>query len=154
MNDIKYDKDNFSFAYRVSALIYNKDKTKILLFYGENSNFYMLPGGKVHELEKSEDAIKREINEELGFKNLQFELSGISEEIVKQEGKNIHQITFTYKSIYENEIIKEKFKSIESDWINFEWINIKKLGNLKIHPSNISKMINNKFTHLIEEINI
>ena len=25
MNDIKYDKDNFFFAYRVSALIYNKD---------------------------------------------------------------------------------------------------------------------------------
>ena len=152
MNDIKYDKDIFSFAYRVSALIYNKDKTKILLFYGENSNFYMLPGGKVHELEKSEDAIKREINEELEFKNLQFELRGISEEIVKQDGKNIHQITITYGSIYENEIIKEKFKSIESDWISFEWIDIKKLGNLKIHPSNISKMVNNKFTHLVEEI--
>ena len=152
MNDIKYDKDIFFFFFRVSALIYNKDKTKILLFYGENSNFYMLPGGKVHELEKSEDAIKREINEELGFKNLQFELRGISEEIVKQDGKNIHQITITYGSIYENEIIKEKFKSIESDWISFEWIDIKKLGNLKIHPSNISKMVNNKFTHLVEEI--
>ena len=75
-----------------------------------------------------------------------------NEEIVKQDGKNIHQITITYGSIYENEIIKEKFKSIESDWISFEWIDIKKLGNLKIHPSNISKMVNNKFTHLVEEI--
>lgn len=31
MNDIKYEKDNFSFAYRVSAIIYNKDKTNVLL---------------------------------------------------------------------------------------------------------------------------
>ena len=59
MNDIKYEKDNFSFAYRVSAIIYNKDKTKILLFRGNDTNFYMLPGGKVHELEKSEGANKR-----------------------------------------------------------------------------------------------
>lgn len=47
MDDIKYNKDNFFFIYRVSALIFNKDKTKILLFYGNDSDYYMLPGGKV-----------------------------------------------------------------------------------------------------------
>ena len=45
----------------------------------------MLPGGKVHELEKSEEAIKREIIEELGLNNLKFDLVGISEEIVKDK---------------------------------------------------------------------
>ena len=85
MNDIKYDRDIFSFAYRVSAIIYNKDKTKILLFFGNDMDYYMLPGGKVHQLEKSEDAIKREIIEELGFNNLKFDLVGISEEIVKDK---------------------------------------------------------------------
>lgn len=151
MNDIKYDKDNFSFAYRVSAIIYNSDKTKILLFRGNDSNFYMLPGGKVHELEKSEDAIKREIEEEIGFEDLEFEMAGVSEEIVKE--KNIHQITFTYKTIYKDEIKEEKFKSIETDWINFEWVDVNKLNNYEIHPSNIIKMLNNsKFEHLVEEI--
>ena len=150
MNDIKYDKDNFSFAYRVSAIIYNKNKTKILLFRGNERNFYMLPGGKVHELEKSEDAIKREISEETGFRNLKFELVGISEEIVREKERNIHQITFTYKTIFKNDIEKEKFKSIETDWINFEWIDIKELSNYEIHPSNITKLIENKFTHLVE----
>ena len=148
MNDIKYDKDNFSFAYRVSAIIYNGDKTKILLFRGNDSNFYMLPGGKVHELEKSEDAIKREIKEEIGFEDLEFEMAGVSEEIVKE--KNIHQITFTYKTIYKNEIKEEKFKSIETDWINFEWVNIHELENYEIHPSSIIKFIENEFTHLVE----
>ena len=151
MNDIKYDKDNFSFAYRVSAIIYNGDKTKILLFRGNDSDFYMLPGGKVHELEKSEDAIRREIKEEIGFEDLEFEMAGVSEEIVKE--KNIHQITFTYKTTYKNEIKEAKFKSIETDWINFEWVDVNKLNNYEIHPSNIIKMLDNsQFEHLVEEI--
>ena len=53
MCDIKYKNSNYNFVYRVSALIFNKEKTKILLFYGNDTNFYMLPGGKVKELEKA-----------------------------------------------------------------------------------------------------
>ena len=41
--------ENFNFAYRVSAIMYNEDETKILLFYGDDMDFYMLPGGKVKE---------------------------------------------------------------------------------------------------------
>ena len=109
MDDIKYNKDNFFFIYRVSALIFNKDKTKILLFYGDDMDYYMLPGGKVHQLEKSKDAIKGEIFEELGFKDLEFNLVGISEEIVKDEENDIQQLTLTYKAIYKDEIYDETF---------------------------------------------
>ena len=47
MNDIKYKNEKFKFTYRVSAIIYNEDETKMLLFYGNDMDFYMLPGGKV-----------------------------------------------------------------------------------------------------------
>ena len=155
MDDIKYNKDNFFFIYRVSALIFNKDKTKILLFCGDDMDYYMLPGGKVHQLEKSKDAIKREIFEELGFKDLEFNLVGISEEIVKDEENDIQQLTLTYKAIYKDEIYEETFKSIESDWINFKWVDIKELNNYKIHPSNVKNMIKNSDTinHLVEIVN-
>lgn len=155
MDDIKYNKDNFFFIYRVSALIFNKDKTKILLFYGDDMDYYMLPGGKVHQLEKSKDAIKREIFEELGFKDLEFNLVGISEEIVKDEENDIQQLTLTYKAIYKDEIYEEIFKSIESDWINFKWVDTKELNNYKIHPSNVKNMIKNSDTinHLVEIVN-
>ena len=155
MDDIKYNKDNFFFIYRVSALIFNKDKTKILLFYGDDMDYYMLPGGKVHQLEKSKDAIKREIFEELGFKDLEFNLVGISEEIVKDEENDIQQLTLTYNAIYKDEIYDETFKSIESDWINFKWVDIKELNNYKIHPSNVQNMIKNSDTinHLVEIVN-
>lgn len=152
MNDIKYSNEKFQFAYRVSALIFNSDKSKILLFYGDDREFYMLPGGKVHELEKSEDAIRREIKEEIGYENLQFDLVGISEEIVNDKEYNIHQITLTYKCIYNGEVIEPSFKSIESDWINFKWVNVNELDKYKIHPENISIMLENSnlISHIIE----
>lgn len=155
IKDIKYKDGGFFFIYRVSALIFNKDKTKILLFYGNDMDYYMLPGGKVNELEKSEDAIKREIKEELGLKNLKFDLIGISEEIVKDNENDIQQITLTYKSIYQDEIKKEQFKSVESDWINFKWIDIKDIDNYKIHPSNVKELIKNSdsINHLVEIVN-
>ena len=156
MEDIKYENNKFKFAYRVSAIIYNFYKTKILLFTGNDSDFYMLPGGKVKELEKSTDAIKREIKEEIGFDNLDFELAGISEEIVKNNNENIQQITLTYRCIYNGEITKETFKSIESDWTNFKWVNLNEINKYKIHPQNIQIMLKdcNTIKHLVEEVNI
>lgn len=86
--DIKYVNNDFQFIYRMSSIIYNNDKTKILLFYGDDRDFYMLPGGKVHELEDSLSAIRREIKEELGYNNLNFKLISISEEFAKAKGYN------------------------------------------------------------------
>lgn len=86
--DIKYVNNDFQFIYRMSSIIYNNDKTKILLFYGDDRDFYMLPGGKVHELEDSLSAIRRQIEEELGYNNLNFKLISISEEFAKAKGYN------------------------------------------------------------------
>ncbi len=152
MKDIKYINGNFRFQYRVSALIYNKDKTKILLFYGDNNDFYMLPGGKVHELEKSNDAIKREITEELGIDNLDFKLIGISEEIGIFKGLDVHQITLTYESIYDGYTKEKDFKGKDTNYDNFKWVNISELNNYKIHPSNVFSYIknSNSIIHIVE----
>lgn len=151
MNDIKYRNGKFNFAYRVSAIIYNADETKILLFYGDDMEFYMLPGGKVKEQEKSEDAIKREIFEELGYENLKFDFAGVSEELVVEKDNYIQEITITYRCQYIGNIEEESFKSKESDWINFKWVELNKLNEYNIHPSKITLIINNKTNHIIEE---
>jgi 8-oxo-dGTP pyrophosphatase MutT (NUDIX family) len=153
MNDIKYKNKNYNFAYRVSAFIYNADKTKIVLFYGDDMNFYMLPGGKVKEFEKSEGAIKREILEEIGFENLDFEFVGVSEELVTKEENLIHEITMIYKCVYNGIIKEEVFKSKESSWINFKWVKIEDLDNYEMHPNNIKLMIvgKNSINHVVEE---
>lgn len=104
----------------------------------------MLPGGKVKELEESIEAIKREIKEETGFENLDFELVGISEEIIKANEENVQQITFTYTTIYNEKICNQQFKSIESDWINFKWVRIDELSKCKIHPNCVVEMVEGK----------
>ena len=65
--DIRYTNKEFQFLLRVSILIFNKDESKVLLFNVEGRDFYMLPGGKIGELEESIDAARREVKEELGW---------------------------------------------------------------------------------------
>lgn len=45
--NIEFIRGNYRFNARASALIYNKDQNKILLFNVEGRNFYFLPGGRI-----------------------------------------------------------------------------------------------------------
>ena len=58
----------------------------------------------------------------------------------------------TYKCIYNGVIQEDIFKSKESSWINFKWININELDNYDIHPNNIKAMLNGS-NHSVEELN-
>ena len=155
VRDIVYDGKDFHYIYRVGALIYNYDKSKVLLYYGNNADFYMLPGGKVKVLETSKKAIKRELKEELGFDNLEFDFAGISEEIIKDNVFNVHQLTLIYKCIYNGRITETNIKGKDSDYNNFEWIDIQDLKKLKTHPKEIYTLIENDniIKHIVEEIN-
>ena len=54
--DIVLDNDK-RFISRCAAVIYNEDKTKVLMF--SFKNYYMLPGGRIEFNETSLDAIKK-----------------------------------------------------------------------------------------------
>ena len=155
MEDIKLDGENFRFIYRVAALILNKDKTKVLLYFGgDKAEFYMLPGGKVKGLELSEKAIKRELAEELGYKDIEVKFVSVNEEIVRSEDFNAHQLTLIYEYIYDKEISNNVFKGMDSDYSNFEWIDIEKLKEIKTYPLNIYSIIKNDsgIKHIVEDI--
>ena len=57
MNDIRFkdNETNSEFILRVSAIIYDKTKTKMLLIHPIKRQVYMLPGGKVRQLEITEE---------------------------------------------------------------------------------------------------
>lgn len=56
--NLDYEMDNNRFNARVSSIIYNKDKTKILLFKMKDRDFYMLSGGRIEMNEDSLSAVK------------------------------------------------------------------------------------------------
>lgn len=63
----------------------------------------------------------------------------------------MNDITITYKCKFNGDIKEEVFKSNESDWINFKWVEINKLNEYNIHPSKISSSINNSSNHIVEK---
>ncbi len=63
--DISYKTESGTFNYRVCAMIISDGK--ILAMHDERSPYFYLPGGRVKMGETSENAVIREVREELGI---------------------------------------------------------------------------------------
>ena len=63
--DISYKTESGKFNYRVCAVIISDGK--ILAMHDERSPYFYLPGGRVKMGEAAEDAVIREVREELGI---------------------------------------------------------------------------------------
>ncbi|MBQ7889446.1 MAG: NUDIX domain-containing protein [Erysipelotrichaceae bacterium] len=61
--DISFKLENNKFNYRVCAMIIHNHK--ILAMHDDRSPYYYLPGGRVRMTETAEDAVLREVQEEL-----------------------------------------------------------------------------------------
>jgi len=145
-------KEESRFNARCQAVIYNKDKTKVLLFKVlDGRNFYMLPGGRIKYFEDSKSAIKREIEEETGYK-IDFKLISIQENFLTKNDIKIMQYAFCYKGTY-NGVTKDSFMCKDNDNQCFYWIDIDKLDGYKILPTftiDLIKDNNYIFLHNIE----
>ena len=152
--DLDFKLNDFRFNARVSAIIYNKDKTKVLLFKVEDGrDYFLLPGGRIGINEDSKTAIKREIKEELGF-DLEFNLCSIQENFVKKDNLDIMQYCFCYKAIYNEEINNDILKCLDNDGQIFNWINIDDLDSIELLPKSCKNLINNNalsIEHFIEK---
>lgn len=150
MKDIRYKENNYQFHYRTSAIIYNKDKTKILLFKSSNRDFYMLPGGKVNELESSEDAFKREVKEETGLEISIIDFKCFSECVVTDKEMTYQQVEAIYEASYNDEINNDEFNGLEGNWILFKRFNINDLDNVLIEPKEIKDILKNNKNHIVD----
>ena len=150
--EIDFTRDDYRFILRTSAVIFNKEKDKVLLCNMNKKSYYLLPGGRIDVLEASNEAIKREIIEEIGWDNLDFDILAITEEFINYKEKNIQRINFIYKTVYNKEIDKLDFEGLEGDFLNFKWIDIKDLDKHNLYPEKIKDVIRkpNKIYHIIE----
>ena len=135
--NIEFEKDNNKFSARTSAIIYNSDKIKVLLFKVEDGrDYFLLPGGRVEFNEDSKTAIKREIKEELDL-DIDFDLCSIQENFLKQNNMITTQYCFVYKGIYDGKIKNNIIKCIDHVNQSFYWININEINNFKILPRSL-----------------
>ena len=147
--DVKIKNGDLKFKFRVSAIIIEKDKV-LLEKYDENS--YCLPGGYVNMGENSEEAMLRELKEELQFDFVIDEFMGIAENFfTNYKGEKTHGIDFYYKVSFKNkkDISNIDYKYIEDDHgvtVNHDlkWFNMKELQKVNLKPMKVREAILNK----------
>jgi ADP-ribose pyrophosphatase YjhB (NUDIX family) len=138
MEDLTFRMVSGKFNLRVAAVIIRE--SKILVMSDNECPYFYLPGGRVSLHETSENAIRREIAEELN-ENIEYaKLIWTVENffIEMQHGEDIHEICFFYQCELnaESRIYKDlDFTTLETGRINhFKWVPIDKLESLDVVP--------------------
>lgn len=138
MSDITYLINNTKFNYRVAAVI--KATNKILIMTDPGLSYYYLPGGRVKINEKSIDAIKRELKEELDIDCEDSKIIWINENFFKEDSVSeaIHEICIYFQiNIKESSYIfhKEIFERNENGKSHiFKWQAIDRLSDITLYP--------------------
>ena len=109
----------------VKALI-EKDG-KVLVMLGADDDHWQLPGGRVNDGELLEDALKREIKEEL---NLNIEPNGVLDAFIFKSVSGKAHVVIIYRCGVLNDISNMKFNDGETKEVR--WISGKDIASLKM----------------------
>ena len=154
--DIKIKDENIKFKYRVSAII---ETTNKILIEKYTTDKYCLPGGYVSLGEASEEALKREIKEELDLTIDDCKYVGTIENFfINRKQERTHEIDMYYLINLDNsDIDKINLNKCEQDHNNIiyhhlEWIDKNNLKNYNLVPNKIKEIIinNEESFHYIE----
>jgi 8-oxo-dGTP diphosphatase len=118
------------------AVIIKKDK--ILLCKQKDKDYYFLPGGHINFGETAQQALQREIQEELGvpFEDEPVFLSML-ENIYKDGNGQRHELNFIFTAR-----IDDKIESKE-EHIEFAWQETERIYSVNVKPVAIQKIISN-----------
>lgn len=137
--DISFISGNDKFNYRVCAMIISGNK--ILAMHDERSPYYFLPGGRVKIGETAEDAVIREVQEELGIVPKITRALWLNQAFFKEDVGNLnyHELCIYFlMDISDTALLLrgEKFTTNEGDRTHtFEWLEFNRLKNEYFYPS-------------------
>lgn len=127
---------------RVGAFIYDLSMNYVLIHKKINNDYWMLLGGRLEFYESIDEAIKREIYEEVGY-NLDFNLVMILENFYTTNNIQVHELDFNFLGIY-NKVIKEEFTfcGLEGEYMIFRWVHKNNINNYNFIISEEKEFIN------------
>ncbi len=156
--DISFKTQQGRFNYRVAGLIIHNEQ--ILIMKDETSPYYYIPGGRVNLHEVAEDAIKREIKEELRIDVKVNRMLWSSENFFVEEtnGETFHEIAFYFLLDLVDTSLFEKsnpfvLKEGGEQRLRFYWKPIGELKELYMYPLFLKERILNlpqTLEHIIE----
>jgi 8-oxo-dGTP diphosphatase len=109
---------------------------KVLLCKRKDRDYYFFPGGHIEFGEFVEDALKREIKEEIDAEVTKCNFIGIAENIFKDGEDEHHEINFTFQA----EIDREDVKALE-DYLEFRWLDYNDFLKEKVLPTSLKEEI-------------
>ncbi len=145
--DISFRVNDKKFNYRVCGIIVHNDK--VLAMKDERSPYYYLPGGRVQLGERAEDAIVRELNEELGIsakivRPLWLNQAFFNEDVDKTDYHELCIYFLMDVSDTELSLKGDKFILYEGGHEHmFEWLTFERLNSEYFYPIFLKKEIFN-----------
>lgn len=143
--DISFQIETQKFNYRVCAMIISGNK--ILAMRDERSPYFYLPGGRVAMGETAEQAVVREVQEELGVtpkiaRPLWLNQAFFTEDV---DSLRYHELCIYFLMDISDTNLLEKgniFTLTEGKHIHtFEWLEFKRLKNEYFYPTFLKKEI-------------
>ncbi len=145
--DVTFKTAEGRFNYRACAVIISNNK--LLVMHDCHSPYYYLPGGRVEMNETAENAVLRELEEELDInaqiiRPLWFNQSFFIEDVTKEK---FHEICIYFLiDISKTDLAErgDQFFGVETDKKHiFEWLPIENIKNEYLYPLFIKDRINN-----------
>lgn len=143
--DISFKAGNEKFNYRVCAMMIFEGK--ILAMHDERSPYYYLPGGRVEVGETAENAVIREVQEELGITPKIVRPLWLNQAFFKEDVDNLHYheiCIYFLMDISDTDLLSrgEIFTTSEGSRTNrFEWLAFDRLQDEYFYPIFLKKDI-------------
>lgn len=147
MADISFRSDNEKFNYRVCAMIISEGK--ILAMHDERSPYFYLPGGRVSMGETAENAVIREVREELGVSAKIDRPLWLNQAFFTEDVDNLryHELCIYFlMDISETDLLLrgDKFTTQEGNRTHtFQWLEFDSLKDEYFYPNFLKKDIYN-----------
>jgi len=142
--DIRVMIEDVKFGARVVGVL--KKNNKILFQKRANDEFWALPGGAIEVMERAKDVIVRELEEEIGLKDVIIKKSlWFVEYFFNFDNTNWHQYIIGYLLDVKNDceiLDKEEFSGIEEGKnIIYKWIDLDDIKNAPIKPEYLKEKL-------------
>lgn len=152
--DITFETEAGRFNYRVCAILV--DEGRILAMHDERSPYFYLPGGRVRMGERVEDAVLREVREELGIevrivRPLWLSQSFFNEDVVRVDYHELCLYFLVDASATDLLTRGDRFRGPELRHVHdFEWLPFERLKDEYFYPL----FLKTEIFHLPEQLTL
>ena len=144
-NMVQFDSGNNRFLMSTRGIAL--DKGRVLLFNVIGWDWWALPGGRVEIQEKSEDALRREMQEELNTTVKVGRLVWIVENFFRENERSYHEVGMYYlMDLPTDSTVITSQESTSKDGpvtLRFRWFRLQELDKINLRPAFLRKALQN-----------